>query len=227
MVKRNMERGSTSLIVVTAVVHSLSNVWLSATPWTAARQAPLSFTISWSLLKLTSIELMMSSNYLVLSLPLLLLPSIFPSITVFLNELALCIRWPKYWRFSFSNSPSNEYSLLISFRMDWFDLLAVQGNSQGSSSAWQFKNINSSVFSLFYRPVLLDDWKNNRFDNMDLCQEADVFVLNMLSRFVIAFLSRNKRFFISWLQSLSSVILEAKKINSVTVSTFSLSIFHD
>ena len=83
------------------------------------------------------------------------------------------------------------------------------------------------MFSLFYSPVLLDDWKNNRFDNMDLCQEADVFVLNVLSRFVIALLSRNKRFFISWLQSLSSVILEAKKINSVTVSTFSLSIFHD
>ena len=116
-------------------------------------------------------------------------------IRIFFNELALHIRWPKCWSFSFSNSPSSAYSLLISFRIDWFDLLAVQGNSQGSSSAWQFKNINSSVLSLLY-PVLPDEWKNNSFDNMDLCRKVDVFVLNMLSRFVIAFLSRNKCLFI-------------------------------
>ena len=97
------------------------------TSWTIAHQASLSFTISWSLLKLMSIESVMPSNHLILCCPLLLLPSIFPSITVFPNESALHIRWPKYWSFSSSISPSNEYSGLISFRMDWFDLFAVQG----------------------------------------------------------------------------------------------------
>ena len=97
----------------------------SVTPWTAARQASLSFTISWSLLKLMSIESMMPSNHLIFCPALLLLPSIFPSIRVFSSELALHIRWPKYWSFSFSISPSNEYSGLISFRMDWLDLLVV------------------------------------------------------------------------------------------------------
>ena len=108
-------------------VQSLSCVPVFVTPWTTARQASLSFTISWSLLKLMSVELVMPSNCLILCHPLLLLPSIFPSIRVFCNELALCIRRPKYWSFSFSTSPSNEYSELISFRIHWFDLLAVQG----------------------------------------------------------------------------------------------------
>ena len=105
----------------------LSRVRLFATPWTAARQASLSITNSWSLLKLMSIASVMPSNHLILCHPLLLLPSIFPSIRVFSNELVLCIRWPKHWSFSFSISPSNEYSGLISFRIDWFVLLAVQG----------------------------------------------------------------------------------------------------
>ena len=109
------------------VVQSLSYVWLFATSWAAARQASLSFTISWNLLKLMSIESVMSSNHLILCHSLLLLPSIFPSIRVFSNESGLHIRWPKYWNFSFSISPSTEYLGLISFRMDWFDLLAVQG----------------------------------------------------------------------------------------------------
>ena len=109
-------------------VQSISRVWLFATPWTAAHQASLSFTISWSLLKLMSVELsVMPSNHLILCCRLLLLPSVFPNIRVFSNELAVCIRWPKYWNFSFSTSPSNEYTGLISFRMDWFDLLALQG----------------------------------------------------------------------------------------------------
>ena len=105
----------------------LSHVWLFATPWTAAHQASQSFTISWSLLKLMSIELVMPSNHLILCHSLLLLPSIFPSVRVFTNESALWIRWSKYGSFSFSISPSNEYSRLISFRIDWFDLLVVQG----------------------------------------------------------------------------------------------------
>ena len=108
-------------------VQSLSCVRLFATPWTAARQASLTITISRSLLKLMSIESVMPSNDLILCHPLLLLPSIFPSIRVFSNESALHIRWPKYWHFSFNSSPSSEYSGLISFGMDWFDLLAVQG----------------------------------------------------------------------------------------------------
>ena len=107
-------------------VQSLSHVRLFVTPWTAARQDSLSITNSWSLLKLMSIELVIPSNHLILCCPLLLLPSIFPSIRVFSNESALHIRWLKYWHFSFSISPSNEYSGLISFRMDWLDLLAVQ-----------------------------------------------------------------------------------------------------
>ena len=100
--------------------------WLFATPWTAACQASLFFTLFWSLLKLMSVESVMPSNHFILCHRLLLLPSIFPSLRVFSNELALCIRWPKYWRFSFSISPSSEYSGLISFRIDLFDLLAVQ-----------------------------------------------------------------------------------------------------
>ena len=108
-------------------VQSLSHVRLFATPWTAAHQASLSFTISQSLLKLMSIESGMPSNHLIFYYPLLLLPSIFPSIRIFSSELALRIRWPKYWSFSISSSPSHEHPGLISFRMDWLDLLAVQG----------------------------------------------------------------------------------------------------
>ena len=110
-----------------SLVQSLSHVQLSATSWTAAHQASLSITNSWSLLELLSIESVMPSNHLILSCPLLLLPSIFPSIRVFSNESVLRIRWPKHWSFSFSISPSNEYSGLISFRMGWLDLLAVLG----------------------------------------------------------------------------------------------------
>ena len=111
----------------------------SATPWTAARQAPLFSTVSQSLLKFMSIELVMLSDHLNLCFPLLLLPSVFPRIRVFPNELALHIRWPNYWSFSFSISPSNEYSGLISFRIDWFDLLAIQGTLRvfSSTTAWK------------------------------------------------------------------------------------------
>ena len=118
-------RTSATLVVI---VQLLSCVWLFSTPWIAARQSSLSFTISWSLLKFMSIELVMSSNHLILCPPLLLLPSAFPSIRVFSHESAFRIRWPKYWSFSFSISPSNEHSGLISFRIDWFDILAIQGS---------------------------------------------------------------------------------------------------
>ena len=116
-----------SIWILLDSVQSLSHVWLFVIPWTAVRQASLSITNSWRLLKLMSIESVMPSNHLILCCPLLLLPSIFPSIRVFSNESALRIRWPKHWSFSFNISPSNEYSGLISFRMDWLDLLAVQG----------------------------------------------------------------------------------------------------
>ena len=132
-------------------VQTLSRVRLFAMPLTAANQASLSITNSQSLLKLMSIELVMPSNHLILCLPLLLPPSIFPSIRVFSHESAPCIRWPKDWSFSFS--PSNEYSGLISFRISWLDLLAVQGTLK-SSPAPQFKSINSSALSLLYGPTL-------------------------------------------------------------------------
>ena len=143
----------------------------------------------------------MPSNYLILCHPLLLLPSIFPNIRVFSNDLALSIRWPKYWNFSIS--PSNEYSELISFRVDWFDLLAVQ-ETQEYSPAAQFKSINPSAFSL-YGPTLKsihDHWKNHSFDYMDFVDKVMSVFFNMLSTFVIAFLPRSKHLLISWLQSL-------------------------
>ena len=133
------------------------------TPWTIACQAFLFFILSQSLLKLMFIESVMPTNHLVLCHPLLLLPSIFPSLRVFSKELALCIMWPKYWSFSFS--PSNEYSELISFRIDWFDL--SPRDSQESSPKPQFKSINSLVLSLLYGPTLTsihDYWKNHSFD---------------------------------------------------------------
>ena len=126
-----------------------SHVQLFATPWTEAHQGSLSITNSWSLLELMPIESVIPSNHLILCHPLLLLPSLFPSIRVFSNESALRVRWPKYWSFTFSISASNEYSGLISFRMDWLDLLVVQ-DSQESSPTPQFKSINSSVLSLLH-----------------------------------------------------------------------------
>ena len=123
----------------------------SASPWTAACQASLSITISWSLLKLMSVESVMPYNHLTLRRPLLL-PFIFPSIRVFSDESALCIRWPEYWSFSFSICPSNEYSGLISFRTDWFDLFAVQGTLKRVFEK-QFESINSLVLSIFYCPA--------------------------------------------------------------------------
>ena len=158
------------------VAQLLSNVQLFATPWTAACQASLSFTISQSFLKLMSIESVMSSNHLILCRPLFLLPSILPSIRLFSNELALCIRWPKYWSFSFSISPSNKYSGLISFRIDWFDLLTVQGTLK-SLPAPQFESI-SSLLSLRNGPTLTsihDYWKNHSFDYVHLCGQYDIF----------------------------------------------------
>ena len=149
------------------VVLSLNHVWLFATPCTVAHQAPLSFTVSWSWLKLIYIESVMPSNHLILCCPLLLLPSIFPSIRVFSNESVLCVRWPKYWSFSFSINPSNEYSRLISFRMDWLDLLAVQETLKSLLQYHSSKASILSVLSFLYSPTLpsIHDYqKTHSFD---------------------------------------------------------------
>ena len=151
-----------SLPVQISSIQWLGSVQLFVTQWTAACQASLSITNSWSLLKLMSIESVMPSNHLILCRPLFP-PSIFPSIGVFSDESVLPIRWPKDWSFSFSISPSNEHPGLISFRMDWLDLIAVQGTSPTP----QFKNVNSSALSFLYSPGLTfihGYWKNHSFD---------------------------------------------------------------
>ena len=142
-----------------------------------AGQASRSFTISQSLLKSMSIESLMLSKHLILCRPLLFLPSMFPSIRDFSKESALCIRWPKYWSFSFSISPSNQYSQLISFRIDRFDLLAVQGTLKSLLQHHKFKSISSSVLSFLYSPTLTPVqgcWKNHSLDYTDLCWPSDV-----------------------------------------------------
>ena len=136
-----------------------------------------SITDSWSLRKLMSIESVMPSNHHILCRPLLLPPSIFPSIRVFSSESVLLVRWPEYWSFSVNISPQNEYSGLISFRMDWSDLFAVQGTFKSLLPTTQFKSINSSVLSFLYGPTLTsihDYWKNHSFDQTDLCWQSNV-----------------------------------------------------
>ena len=175
-------------------VQLLSHVQLFATPWTAAHQASLSITNSQSLLKLMSIELVMPSNHLILCCPFLLPPSIFPSIRVFSNESVLCIRWPKYWSFSFSISPSNEYSGLISFRMDWLDLLAVQGTlkrvlqhcSSKASIPWR-----SAVFMVQLSHPYMTTGKTKALTGWTFVGKVISLVFNMLSRLVITFLDLN------------------------------------
>jgi len=188
-------------------------------------QDTLSFTISWEFAQTHVLWVVMPSNYLILCCPLLFLPSIFPSIRVFSSESALCFRWPKYLSFSFSISPSNEYSGFISFRIDWFDLLAVQG---ALKSLLQYHSLRTSVpwYSAFFMVQLSHPYMTTGKTVIRWIFVSKVMSLffNMLSRFVIAFLPRSKCLLISWLQSLSVVILEPKKIESVTVLTISLNI---
>ena len=192
-------------------VQLLSHVRFSATPWTAARQASLSITNSRSWLKLMSIESMMPSNHLILCCPLLLPPSIFPSIRVFSNESVLPIRWPQYWSFSFSISPSNEHPGLISFRMDWLDLFAVQGTLK---SLLQQHRSKASILrcSLFFIVQLSHPYMTTG-KTIPLIRQTFVgkltsLLFNILSMLVIAFLPRSKHLLISQLQSPSAVILE-------------------
>ena len=180
-------------------VQSFSHVWLFAAPWTAACQPSLSITNSRSLLKLMFIESVVPSNHLILCNPLLLLPSIFPNNRVFSNESALCIRWPNYW--SFSIGPSNEYSGLISFRIDWFDFIAVQG-SQESSPTPQLKA--SILWCLAFFMVQFSHPYMTTENIIALTIRTFVskvmsLLLNTLSRFVIALLPRSKCLLISWL----------------------------
>ena len=176
------------------------------TPWTAAHQASLSLTTSWSLLRLMSIELVMPSNHLFFCHPILLLPSFLPSIRVFSNELTLHIRGPKYWSFSFSISPSNEYSGLMSFRIDCLDLLAVQGTLK---SLLQHHSSKASILwcSAFLMVQLSHSYmttgKTTALTIQTFVGKVISLLFNMLSRFVTTFLPRSKHLLVSWLQSLS------------------------
>ena len=199
------------------------------TPWTAACQASLSITNSQSLLKLMSFDSVMPSNHLILCRPLLLLPSIFPSISVFFNESVLRIRWPKYWIFSFNISPSNEYPKLISFRMDWLDLLAVQGTL---NSLIQHHSSKASILrrSAFFIVHLLHPYmttgKTIALTRWTFVGKVMSLLFNMLSRLVITFLQRS-----NCLNFMAAVTIcsdfGAPKIESVTVSTISPSICHE
>ena len=180
------------------------------TPWTAAHQASLSITNSQSLLKLMSIKSVMLFNHLILCQPLLLLTSIFPSIRVFSNESVLHLRWPEYWSFSFSISPSNEYSRLISFRMGWLDLLAVQGTLK---SLLQHHSSKASILqhSAFFTVLLSHPYmtigKTIALTRQTFIGKVMSLLFNMLSPLIITFLPRSKSLLISWLQSPSAVIL--------------------
>ena len=193
-------------------------------------QASLSFTISQGLVKLMSIKLVMPSNHLILCQLILLLPSISSSIRVFSNEFVLCIRWAKYWSFTFNISPSNEYSWPISFRIYWLDLLAAQGTLK---SLLQHHNSKASIlhFSAFFIVQLSHPYvttgRTIALTKLTFVGKVMSLIFNILSRFVIAFLPKCKCLWISRLQSPFAVILEPKKIKSVTVSTFTLSICHE
>ena len=206
---------------------SCSIVSNSEIPWTAAHQASLSITNFWSLLKLMSIKLVMPSNHLILCYPLLPLPSIFPRVLSI--ESVLRIRWPKYWSFSFNISPSNEYSGLISFWMDWLDLLAVQGTLKSllqhqSSKASILRR--SALFIVQLSHCYMTTGKTIALTRWTFVSKVMSLLFNMLSSLVIAFLPRSKRLLILWLQSPSAVILKPKKIKSITVSIVSPSICH-
>ena len=217
------------LVIQFSSVQSLSHVRLFATLWIAACQASLSITKSRSSPRLTSIESVMPSSHLILCHPLLLLPPIPPSIRVFSNESTLPMRWTKYWSFSFSISPSNEHPGLISFRMDWLDLLAVQGTLK---SLLQHHSSKASILwcSAFLTVQLSHPYmttgKTIALTRRTFVDKVISLLFNMLSRLVIIFLPRSKRLLISWLQSPSAVILEPQKIKSDTVSTVSPSISH-
>ena len=210
-------------------VQSLSHVRLFATPWIAARQASLSITNSRSSPKLMSIESVMPSSRLILFHPLLLLPPIPPSIRVFSSESTLGMRWPKYWSFSLSISSSSEHPGLVSCRMYWLELLAVQGILK-SLLAPQLERINYLALCLLYGPTFTSYMTSGKTIALTMrkfvCKMIHL-LLNILCWFVMAFLPRSKGLLISWLQSPSALILEPKKMKSDTISTFPPSIHNE
>ena len=199
------------LLIFFSLVQLLSHIQLFAKPWTAARHASLSITNSWSLLKLMSIEQVKPSNHLILCRSLLLLPPIFPSIRIFSNESFLHIRWPKYWSFSLSISPSNEYPGLISFRVDWLDLLAVKGTLksllQHNSSKGSLLQ-HSALFIVQLSNPYMTTGKTIALTRQTFVDKVMSLLFNMLSRLVIVFFPRIKHLLISWLQSPSAMILD-------------------
>ena len=210
-----MDKQSGVYVYQFSSVQSFSHVRLFATLWIAALQASLSITNSWSPPKLMSIESVMPSSHLILCCPLLLQPPIPPSIRVFSNESTLRIRWPKYWSFNFSISPSKEHPGLVSFRMDWLDLLAVQGTLKSllqhhSSKELTLRHLAFFVVQLSHPYVTTG--KTVALTRWTFVGKVMSLLLNILSRLVITFLPRSKRLLISWLQSPSAVILEPKKI---------------
>ena len=208
----NQQQTVICVVYYLSSVHSLSHVWLFVTPWTAARQASLSITNSWSLPKLISIELVMLSNPLILCQPLLLLPSVFPSI--FSNDSVLHIRWPKHWSFSFNIRPSNEHSQLISFRMDWLDLLDVQETLKSLLQHHSLKALIlqcSAFFIVQLSHPYMTPGKTIALNRWAFAGKVMSLLFNMLSRLIITFLPRSKHLLISWLQSPSVVILEPPK----------------
>ena len=193
---------SQSLLLAAVVVHWLSQIWFFVIQWTAASQAYLSFTISWSLLKLRSIELVMPSSHLILCHPLLLLPSIFPSIGVFSNEQALHISWPKFWSFTFSIHPSREYSGLISFRVDRLHLFAVLGTLKSFLQDDSSKALVlwcSAFFTVQLSHPYMTTGKGIALTRWTFVSKVMSLLFNMLSRLVIAFLPRSKHLLVSWL----------------------------
>ena len=214
---------------IVVFVQSLSYVQLFATPWTAGHQTSLSFTNSQSLVKLNSIESVVPSNNLFLCRPLLLLPWIFPSLRVFSNELALCISWPKYWSFSLSISSSNEYSGLSSFRIDQFDDPAIQGTLKSllrhHSSKASILRCSASFMVQLSHPYMTTE-KTLALTRQIFVGKVMSLLFNTLSRFVITFF-QGASVLILWLPSPSAVILEPKKIKSVTVSIVFPSIYHE
>ena len=193
---------------------SVTQVWLFPTPWITAHQASLSITDSRSSLKLMSIQSVMPSSHLILCRPFLLLLPIPPSIRVFSNESTLRMRWPKYWIFSFNISPSNEHPGLISFRMDWLDLLAVQGILKSllqhhSSKASILQR--SAFFIVQLSHLYMTTGKTIALTRWTFVEEAMSLLFNILSRLVITFLPRSKRLLISWLQSPSAVFWSPQK----------------
>ena len=205
-------------------VQLLSCVWLFVTPWTTAHQASLSSTNCLTYSSSCPLGWWCHPTISSSAVPLSSLPSIFPSIRVFSNVSVLHIRWPKYWSFSFNISPSNEQPGLISFRIDWLDLLAVQGTLKSLLQHHTFL-----ALSFLYNPTLTsihDHWKTIALTRQTFIGKVMSLLFNMLSRLVITFLPRSKRLLISLLQSPSAVILEPRKINSAPVSTVSPSICH-